>query len=130
MSNYYEAEARAAATSEPAAEAVTTAVDKTCTALQKMYQNDVAPAELYEGTSLKGFCVSPVADDPNWKYMKHVNRIFGRTKPSNEGVSTKVDAAEPGQLNFQNPATAIMEKIVDLHHDLMFFIIVTVVFVS
>jgi len=44
--------------------------------------------------------------------------------------SQKADAAEPGQLNFQTPATEIMEKIVDLHHDLMFFIIVIVVFVS
>jgi cytochrome c oxidase subunit 2 len=42
----------------------------------------------------------------------------------------KSDAAEPGQLNFQTPATEIMEKIVDLHHDLMFFIIIIVTFVS
>jgi len=42
----------------------------------------------------------------------------------------KDDAACRGQLNFQTPATEIMEKIVDLHHDLMFFIIVIVVFVS
>jgi len=40
------------------------------------------------------------------------------------------DAAAANQLNFQTPATAIMEKIVDLHHDLMFFIIMVVVFVS
>lgn len=45
-------------------------------------------------------------------------------------ASNKADAAEPNQMNFQTPATAIMEKIVDLHHDLMFFIIVIVVFVS
>jgi cytochrome c oxidase subunit II len=45
-------------------------------------------------------------------------------------VTTKLDAAVPNQLNFQTPATSIMEKIVDLHHDLMFFIIVIVVFVS
>jgi len=44
--------------------------------------------------------------------------------------STKADAAVPGQLNFQTPATKIMEKIVDLHHDLLFFIIIIVVFVS
>lgn len=42
----------------------------------------------------------------------------------------KADAAAAAQLNFQTPATTIMEKIVDLHHDLMFFIIVVVVFVS
>jgi hypothetical protein len=47
-----------------------------------------------------------------------------------EAVVNKGDAAVPNQLNFQTPATAIMEKIVDLHHDLMFFIIVIVVFVS
>jgi hypothetical protein len=44
--------------------------------------------------------------------------------------ANKADAAVPNQLNFQTPATAIMEKIVDLHHDLMFFIIAIVVFVS
>lgn len=33
-------------------------------------------------------------------------------------------------MNFQTPATEIMEKIVDLHNDLMFFIVVIVVFVS
>jgi len=47
-----------------------------------------------------------------------------------EAVANKLDAAVPNQLNFQTPATAIMEKIVDLHHDLMFFIIAIVVFVS
>jgi len=45
-------------------------------------------------------------------------------------VSEKGDAAATDQLGFQTPATTIMEKIVDLHHDLMFFIIVVVVFVS
>ena len=45
-------------------------------------------------------------------------------------VNKKADAAASSQLNFQTPATTIMEKIVDLHHDLMFFIIVVVVFVS
>jgi len=42
----------------------------------------------------------------------------------------KVDAATSNQFNFQTPATEIMEKIVDLHHDLLFFIIVIVTFVS
>lgn len=52
---------------------------------------------------------------------------------NNEAVSAvecKADAAAANQLNFQTPATEIMEKIVDLHHDLLFFIIVIVVFVS
>lgn len=33
-------------------------------------------------------------------------------------------------MNFQTPATDIMEKIVDLHHDIMFFLVLVVTFVS
>lgn len=40
------------------------------------------------------------------------------------------DAPVPFQMNFQTPATEIMEKIVDLHHDIMFFIILIVTFVA
>lgn len=47
-----------------------------------------------------------------------------------EAVVRKADAAVSGQLNFQTPATEIMEKIVDLHNDLFFFIVVVVLFVS
>lgn len=45
-------------------------------------------------------------------------------------VLSLLDAPTAWQMNFQTPATEIMEKIVDLHHDLMFFIVVIVVFVS
>lgn len=41
-----------------------------------------------------------------------------------------LDAASPWQMNFQTPATEIMEKLVDLHHDLMFFLILVVTFVA
>ena len=40
------------------------------------------------------------------------------------------DAAENWQVGFQDPATPIMEGIINLHHDLMFFIVVVSVFVS
>lgn len=40
------------------------------------------------------------------------------------------DTAEPWQLGFQDPATPIMEGIINLHHDLMFFICTISVFVS
>jgi len=40
------------------------------------------------------------------------------------------DVAEPWQLGFQDPATPIMEGIINLHHDLMFFICVISIFVS
>lgn len=41
-----------------------------------------------------------------------------------------VASATPWQCTFQNPATTIREKIIDLHHDIRFFLIVVVVFVS
>jgi cytochrome c oxidase subunit 1 len=41
-----------------------------------------------------------------------------------------LDAPSAWQMNFQTPATEIMEKIVDLHHDIMFFLILIVTFVS
>jgi len=40
------------------------------------------------------------------------------------------DMAENWQLGFQDPATPIMEGIINLHHDLMFFICVISVFVT
>lgn len=40
------------------------------------------------------------------------------------------DAPEYWQLGFQDPATPIMEGIINLHHDLMFFICVVSIFVS
>lgn len=40
------------------------------------------------------------------------------------------DVAENWQVSFQDPATPIMEGIINLHHDLMFFIVVVSIFVS
>lgn len=40
------------------------------------------------------------------------------------------DAPENWQLGFQDPATPIMEGIINLHHDLMFFVCVISVFVT
>ncbi len=40
------------------------------------------------------------------------------------------DVAENWQLSFQDPATPIMEGIINLHHDLMFFLCVISVFVT
>nr|YP_009317581.1 cytochrome c oxidase subunit 2 [Pterocladiella media]AOX49033.1 cytochrome c oxidase subunit 2 [Pterocladiella media] len=40
------------------------------------------------------------------------------------------DSAENWQLGFQDPATPIMEGIINLHHDLMFFICVISIFVT
>ena len=40
------------------------------------------------------------------------------------------DAAVPWQLNFQDPATPVMEGILNFHNDLMFFIVMLAVFVT
>ena len=40
------------------------------------------------------------------------------------------DVAENWQLGFQDPATPIMEGIINLHHDLMFFLCVISIFVT
>lgn len=54
-----------------------------------------------------------------------------RTYPERLGfLGLLLDAPVRWQLNFQTPATEIMEKIVDLHHDIMFFLLLIVVFVS
>jgi cytochrome c oxidase subunit 2 len=43
---------------------------------------------------------------------------------------TYCDAAEPWQLGFQDPASPMMQGIIDMHHDIMFFIVGVVIFVS
>ncbi|KAI5445782.1 cytochrome c oxidase subunit 2 [Lathyrus oleraceus] len=40
------------------------------------------------------------------------------------------DATEPWQLGFQDAATPMMQGIIDLHHDIFFFLILILVFVS
>ena len=39
------------------------------------------------------------------------------------------DAPEPWQMGFQDPATPVMQGIIDLHHDICFFMAVILVFV-
>lgn len=44
-------------------------------------------------------------------------------------MQSNCDHAQAWQLGLQDPATPIMEGIVDLHHDIMFFLIIICVFV-
>jgi cytochrome c oxidase subunit 2 len=39
------------------------------------------------------------------------------------------DAPLPWQLSFQDPATPSMEGVIDLHHEIMFYIVVIIIFV-
>jgi heme/copper-type cytochrome/quinol oxidase subunit 2 len=41
-----------------------------------------------------------------------------------------LDVAVDRQINFQNPATLVMDGIIDLHHDIMTFLILIMVVVS
>lgn len=45
-------------------------------------------------------------------------------------VVTLFNAPMNWQMAFQEPGTHVMEKIVDLHHDVMFFLIIIVFFVG
>lgn len=40
------------------------------------------------------------------------------------------DIASPWQMSFQDPATIAMNNLIDLHHDIMFFLILIVLFVA
>jgi len=42
-------------------------------------------------------------------------------------TSVSYDAPENWQMNFQDPATPVMEKIIDLHHDIQYFLIIIVI---
>lgn len=44
-------------------------------------------------------------------------------------IFIKADAPEAWQLGFQDPATPVMQGLIDLHHDVVFFMIVILVFV-
>lgn len=44
--------------------------------------------------------------------------------------NVKLDAAENWQMDFQDPATPIMEGIINLHNDVMFFLVALFFFVS
>lgn len=44
-------------------------------------------------------------------------------------LSTYVDSANSWQINFQDPATPVMEGLIDLHHHIFFFLVVILFFV-
>jgi cytochrome c oxidase subunit 2 len=62
---------------------------------------------------------SPLLDTPipNSPFSDHITRA-------------SCDAAEPWQLGSQDAATPMMQGIIDLHHDIFFFLILILVFVS
>jgi cytochrome c oxidase subunit 1 len=61
---------------------------------------------------------------------EELDRAANRAAKAKSTPTGSADAAIPQQCNFQTPASEIMERIVDLHHDLFAFIVLIVVFVS
>ena len=62
------------------------------------------------------------------------NIIFGISAKETAGLEYDVDKiidgfAHPWQLGFQKAATERMSLIIDLHHDIMFYVIMIVTFV-
>ena len=58
------------------------------------------------------------------------SRLFCILFPLSSHLSlTQCDAPETWQMSFQDPATPIMQGIIDLHHDIMFFVVVINIFV-
>ncbi|EOY17619.1 Uncharacterized protein TCM_042398 isoform 3 [Theobroma cacao] len=68
---------------------------------------------------LKQFSVLPLI--PKTKQMIVLEWLFLTITPC--------DAAEPWQLGFQDATTLMMQGIIDLHHDIFFFLILILVFV-
>ena len=63
--------------------------------------------------------------------LKCAGKVFGRYS-SNLSLFLCVafqDAPEAWQVGFQDPATPVMQGIIDLHHDICFFLLVVLVFV-
>jgi cytochrome c oxidase subunit 2 len=64
--------------------------------------------------------------------MQHIfnkNSILALTIFSFSSLFSLNDAAEPWQLGFQDPATPIMEGIINFHNHIMFFLVVIGIFV-
>jgi cytochrome c oxidase subunit 1 len=62
-------------------------------------------------------------------YSKIEGKVFMSEDLDKLGTWTHKDAPEAWQCTFQDPASPIMEGIIDLHHDIFFFAVVILVFV-
>lgn len=73
--------------------------------------------------------------ETTYGFLKRHPEHFQYTKERGWQVLSAVpivgfDVAVDRQINFQNPATLVMDGIIDLHHDVMTFLIVILVIVS
>ena len=90
------------------------------------------------------FLVGPTGEIslPELEEQEQVSPFFGGAEQSKNETDQMIvlewlfltiapcDAAEPWQLGSQDAATPMMQGIIDLHHDIFFFLILILVFVS
>jgi hypothetical protein len=62
-----------------------------------------------------------------WDRTGPVSQELGTGSESKLGV--RKDAPVPYQLTFQDPATPAMEGIIDLHHEILFYVIIVLTFI-
>ena len=67
-----------------------------------------------------------LSDENSQPKMLFIRKLFLTMDP----CENLCDAAEPWQLGSQDAATPMMQGIIDLHHDIFFFLILILVFVS
>lgn len=77
-------------------------------------------------------CEYIVKKNHTWKHYpeKTLITLIQQKDSEIKKSTTNKDSSLPWQINFQDPATPTMEKIIDLHHDIMVFLIVIITFVS
>jgi len=67
-------------------------------------------------------------------FTKAIKRaiIYGGVSVAASGyfANASCDAARPWQLMFQDPATPVMEGVIDFHNDLMFVVVFVGIFVG
>jgi cytochrome c oxidase subunit 1 len=69
-----------------------------------------------------------VGEPSPWRKVKP-RYIRRRIVKSSLFLIALFDFSEPWQLTFQDPASPIMEGIIDLHHDIMFFLVLIIIFI-
>lgn len=63
-------------------------------------------------------------------FETNVKPLLESPSDSLKKCSTLMDAPQAWQMGFQDPATPIMQGIIDLHHDISFFLLTIVIFVG
>jgi hypothetical protein len=69
----------------------------------------------------------PLNKEP--EHLKNYKEIFISFLNNLQKKMRQLDAAKNFQMDFQHPASTVMEGIIDFHHDLMFILIFIIVLI-